>query len=177
MNHRRDSTGDRAPEIETGSAASPRKGQLGLRVVIALTVPGDIGAIFAAVSVVLNTSLAVTALLVLALVAASLFLAHEVGRGLRLRRLGAARMPPALVALLAVIWLVAGLAAALLRLTAPLNATSDLGAIGASNSAAMSMLLAVLLFVLYVGSGLAAATLGYLRSGPEAKRALTISVK
>jgi hypothetical protein len=137
-----------------------------LLIVIALTVPGDVGTIFAAVSVVANAPFAVTALLVLALAAASLFLAHSVGRGLRLRRLGAARMPAVLVTLLALIWLAVGLAAALLPLATPLN-SAGFGTTGASTGATMNVLLAGLLFVVYVGSGLAAGMLGFLTSGRE----------
>lgn len=68
----------------------------GLRLVIALI--GDLGTIFATVTVVVNTPLPVTAVLVLILGAAALFVAHEVR--LRLR---AARMPAVLATLLTVV--------------------------------------------------------------------------
>lgn len=60
----------RPPKIEAKPPRTRSEGRLRLRLVITLTFVGDVGAIFAAVSVVVNTPLPVTALLVLALATA-----------------------------------------------------------------------------------------------------------
>lgn len=93
--------------------ACRNQSRLRLRIVITLTFAGDLGTIFSAVSVVANMPSPVTALLAPTLAAGSLFLVHKMGRGLRRRGCGAARMPAVLVTVLAALWLVAGLVAAL----------------------------------------------------------------
>lgn len=158
------------PEVMTGVTPARGGGHLGLRLAIVLTFHGDLGTMFAAVSVVVNVPLPVTALLVLVLATAGLFLAHQVGCELRLRHRGLARMPAVLVALRAVVWLCVGLVAALLRLAAPLSSAGGFAGVGPSNAAAVSVLLAGLHFVLHIGTGLAVATLGFRTGDPEGGR-------
>jgi hypothetical protein len=157
--------------MEASPSRSWARGRPGLPLLIAVASLGDLGTIFSAVSAMITMPLPVTALLVLTMATAGLFAAHEIGRELRLRRLGAARMPGVLVTLLAVIWLAVGLVAALSRFAAPPNSPSGITVTVTFDAAAVHVPLAGLVAVLYSASGLAAAALGFLTGDSGHQRA------
>lgn len=132
----------------------------GLLVIVVVTLLGDMSTLYVSLSVIANAPAGVTAFIAVTLGALAMFLAHQVGHALGRRSRHEPRPPTALTILCGVVWLAVGTVAALMRLAAPLNPSDGLGA-APSNSVAVSILLAGLLFVLYAGNGLAAATFGY----------------
>lgn len=150
---------------------------IGLKLLTALLFVGDIANFYIALAVVGNAAPTTTLLVVTALGAGALGLAHTAGRMARDRAEGRAGLGRAVAWLLAGLVLLLGVTAAAVRLAAPppdIISGGDLfgGAEAAGpDPATVNLLLSALLLVLYLASTTMAAFIGYLSRDPVATAA------
>jgi hypothetical protein len=149
----------------SGSGTRTERRLWGLRFLTALAFFGDVANFYVALAVVGNTAPLTTVLVVLALAAGALGLAHTAG-GLIRARVDGRPGSPAVIAFLLGLVLVLGAAAASVRLASPPPQTGgNAGFFGPDTAgmdpAVVNLLLTALLFVLYLASTTMAVFIGY----------------
>jgi hypothetical protein len=158
---------------EDGGGSESR--QWGLRLLTALAFFGDVANFYVALAVVGNAAPTTTLLVVLALAAGALGLAHTAG-GLFRARVDGRPGSPAVIAFVLALVLVLGATAASVRLASPPPQTGgNAGFFGADtvgmDPAMVNLLLTALLFVLYLASTTMAVFIGY--RAPHSDNAVT----
>lgn len=160
-------------EFHNGPVAHSDTRHLGLTLLLGLAVAGDFANFYITLSLVANEYPVITLLVVLALTAASVALAHSAGVVLRLSGGSPSRGRTVVLSAMGGSWLVLGVAAAVVRWFAPAapageSARPRFGQTGATVAAEATQthhLTSLLLLGLYLASGVLAAWIAYLDHG------------